>query len=257
MKCSCGIQTTDNGFLIGISTISVDDLYILKFDAIGDLQWKFKCNSDTLMFGVDEILEIPDGFIITGRYHLFRGIAYRGIDYPFLLKIDQDGNPAWNTTYESIRVNGRCHNSLTDLILGSRISSIVTQDQGYLLGRDNWLFKTNRKGEMEWNQTYNGQIFSICQINDGIILAGYETVTLINGGPSREIWVGKTDDSGGLLWEKTICIQGNQGSGIQSEFDSSQEANRAVFFPSSYNLFFLAIIVYLRPKKQKESRCIS
>lgn len=263
MKCSCGIQTTDDSYLVGISTTvpPFEGLYILKFDAIGDLLWRSKYISmgcDGLfraMFGVDEIIENEDDCIIVGRYHRNDGccpLCY-GPDFPFLLKIDQDGSPVWNITYESNRVDGRCHNSLADLILGSKISGIGTQDQGYLLGRDNWLFKTNQKGEMEWNQTYNGQIFSTCQINDGgIILAGYETVHHINGGSSREIWVGKTDDSGEVLWEKTVTIQANHSPILQFVNETSQEASRATFFPSLYNLFFLPIIVYLQPKKRKK-----
>ncbi|UCE12222.1 MAG: hypothetical protein JSV04_08445, partial [Candidatus Heimdallarchaeota archaeon] len=227
MQYSSGIQTTDDNYLVGMSTAFnfvwrltglsqiTNLLYLLKFNKSGELLWNFQYNSskyDEDMYSIDEIIELPDGFIIIGRQLLHCGWHCHPIgDVPFLLKIDQEGYPVWKTTYKSMKFiidSSMVHCSLTDLLLASKVSGIVTYDQDYLLGKTNWVFKTNQEGVMEWNQTYNGEIFSICQINDGgIILSGWDRTTLIDGGSSRDIWVAKINSSGSLLWEKTIDFQ--------------------------------------------------
>ena len=263
LKCSCGIQTADDSFLVGISALPSfdEDLIILKFDAIGDLEWNFTPNiKRNSYYAVDEIFEIADGFIIIGRYHLelgWKGMNPYGPDYPFMLKIDQDGNSVWNITYKSTTVDGMCHNSLTNLILGSKIASIVTQEHDYLLARDNWVFKINQQGKIQWNQTYNGDILSLCQIDDGtIILTGYNQDTHIDD-PSHQIWIAKIDKSGSLLWERTVELKGSK-SDLELQFENSQttQSDQVTFHHSLHNLFFLALLAYYKKCKKLRSEML-
>ena len=212
------------------------------------------------MYGIDELGEITDGYIIMGRILRHCGEwCHIGNSIPFILEIDENGSPVWNTSYEFFNIDywSENYNRLADLLTGGKVSGIITQDQGYLLGNDNWAFKINQEGVKEWNQTYNGQIFAICQINDeGIILAGCETTTQINGGLSRDIWIAKTNGLGYLLWEKTIRFKQKDNNLFleikKKENSKDTHSNAIAFIPTVHNLYFMGIIVYIIKNKRRK-----
>ncbi len=177
------------------------------------------------------------------------------------MKIDENGDSTWNRTYKSFPINRedfygmvvRWQNSLTDLILGGKVSEILTQDQGYVLGQGEWMFKTNQAGVIEWNQTYTGQIYSICQLNDGgIIAAIYRKSTLLERGSFRDVWIAKTDSSGSILWEKLIEIHPDESLlGKNEENTTGKKSQRIAFLPSGESILFLRLLVYLHKRRKK------
>jgi hypothetical protein len=58
-----------------------------------------------------------------------------------------------------------------------------------------WMVKTDKFGNMEWNQTYAGIIRSLVETSDG----GY----IIAGEKSGDFWLAKTDEHGNIEWSKT------------------------------------------------------
>jgi len=112
-----------------------------------------------------------------------------GVDQDvWLVKTDANGNMEWNKTYGGVTYSGAIDRRLED----NRAYSLVeTSDGGYALAcdvnydvvvpdagwSDVWLIKTDKNGNMEWNQTYGGtkfeQVSSLVETADGgFALAG-------------------------------------------------------------------------------------
>lgn len=99
------------------------------------------------------------------------------------------------------------------------ISVQQTNDGGYIVvgaksmsffnirgNMDVWLIKIDDMGFMMWDKTYGGKnddVGSSVQqtLDGGYIITGY-TESYSNG--KRDVWIIKTDENGGVLWEKTF-----------------------------------------------------
>ncbi|MEJ2240591.1 MAG: hypothetical protein P8Y18_00380 [Candidatus Bathyarchaeota archaeon] len=120
-----------------------------------------------------------------------------------LTKIDSLGNVEWNQTYSGIAYE-------------QANAMIITSDDGYALAgptssfgnglRDFWLVKTDKDGNIEWNQTY-GETgpevpYSLVQTIDG----GYALVGVRHSISSdgSDCWMVKTDSEGNMEWSKTL-----------------------------------------------------
>lgn len=184
------IQTSDSGYaMIGESN---DDFFLVKTDSSGNMLWNKTYNrrySDEAY----SIVQTADG-----------GYALVGITRPsgmatdiWFIKTDNSGNMLWNKTYG-------------DSDWEYAHSLIQTPDEGYAItgykSRDIWLIKTDDSGDILWNKTYGGSewevAYSIIQTNDGgYALAGR---TESYGDGSSDFWLVKIDNSGNMLWNKTI-----------------------------------------------------
>ena len=264
LKPSSFIYTDDDYYLLGISTLW-NELYLLKFDRWGELVWNKKYNSSKwgeAMYGVDNIVEITDGYVIMGRHHRHCGEGcHPEHNVPFVMKIDQGGHPLWNTSYESFLIYywSRNYNALADRLIGGRLSSTCAQDKGYLLGKENWIFKINQEGVKEWNQTINGKIFSLCQLkDDSTILVGSKTTTTVDHDSTSDIWIAKTNKLGIVQWEKVFSIQqAIREDPLLVEVKTSSnntQSQEIPFFELFHGLIFIGLSVYTQKGKIKKKR---
>jgi len=121
----------------------------------------------------------------------------------WLVKIDSDGNPAWNQTYGGVRGEGI--HSMIDTSAGYVLAG-WTRSYGTANSADVWIVKTDGNGTLEWNQTYGGTgwdwPWSIIQTLDG----GYAFVSDQDsfGAGNRDWWLVKTNTSGYPEWNKTF-----------------------------------------------------
>lgn len=90
-----------------------------------------------------------------------------------------------------------------------------TNDEGYIIagytrsygtasGRNLWLFKTDKAGNLLWNQTFGGNSddegAAVKQTPDGgYIAAGYMT----SSGSGKDVYIVKTDSGGNHIWSRT------------------------------------------------------
>jgi hypothetical protein len=137
--------------------------------------------------------------------YIIAAVAYSsqtGADI-YLIKIDSSGQQQWSRI---IGGNG-----------DDWVNSVQqTTDSGYILGgyttssgaggKDFFLVKTNASGNVQWNATFGGSnddvAYSVQQTTDGgYILGGY---TSSFGSGFTDMYLVKTNSSGGLQWEKTI-----------------------------------------------------
>jgi hypothetical protein len=97
-------------------------------------------------------------------------------------------------------------------------SVIETSDGGYAIAGgttsfgngeyDFWLIKTDKDGNMEWNQTYGGTkddvAHSVIETSDGgYALAGSTNGTNDISDLGRDFWLVKTDEYGNMQWNQT------------------------------------------------------
>jgi hypothetical protein len=173
---------------------------LVKTDQDGDVQWK-KTLTGT-KDGSSYMIQTNDGgYIIAGSVD----------NCGFLIKTDASGRTQWNGTYgEPDKDN-------------SFSSVIQTSDGGYAAagtanfnGSDaSWLVKTDRDGNIVWNQTYKSKLgtvditfdnyaTSVIQTDDGgYALAANQRIYRARNEYS-EGWLVKTDSLGNMVWNQTF-----------------------------------------------------
>ena len=181
------IRTSDGGYAIAGTTSSFGagqaDVYVVKLDANGNLQWTKTIGGKKEDVGSSLIQTSDGGYAIAGTYSLL----YEGI-HPFdvyVVKLDAKGNLQWTKT-----IGGEHHDSGSSLI--------QTSDGGYAIagltqsfGAGEWdvyVVKLGANGNLQWTKTIGGKNedggSSIIQTSDG----GYAIA-----GDTKSFGAGETD----------------------------------------------------------------
>jgi hypothetical protein len=169
------VQTSDGGYAVAGITISFGsggyDVYLVKTDASGTMQWNKTYGGTGHDYGYSLILTNDGEFAIGGYTNSFGVI---GNDF-YLVKASADGTMQWNKTY------GGVFNDMAR-------SLIRTSDGGYALagytnsfglgGDDMMLLKMDASGNMQWNETFGGtgtdQGYAVVRAGDGgYVVAGH------------------------------------------------------------------------------------
>jgi hypothetical protein len=136
-----------------------------------------------------------------------------GIGNPALIyKIDASGNVQWKSEFSDN--DNTIYNSGFQTAAGKFIGCGYFMDQSVFTGKDVLLAQVSSTGVLEWSKrlggTGNDRAWSVTPTQDNALLfAGYTfstdgNVTGNHGG--SDIWAGKCDLSGNLLWQK--CLGG-------------------------------------------------
>lgn len=197
------VKTGDGGFAIAgyvwdFGGPNYYELSLVKTDSEGNLEF-------ATMFGgsntevANSLVQTTDGGYALAGYTSSYGAG--NFDF-WLVKTDSDGFFEWSQTY-----GGTGYDLAHSLI--------QTGDGGYALGgitdsfgagsNDFWLIKTDKRGNMQWNQTYGGidddKGTALVQTGDnGYAFAGY---TGSYGVGSYDSWLVKTYSNGTLEWSQT------------------------------------------------------
>jgi hypothetical protein len=203
------IQTSDGGYAIAGYTESFgageDDVYVVKLDANGNLQWTKTIGGKKEDVGTSIIQTSDGGYAIAG----FTSSFGAGSGDVYVVKLDAHGNLQWTRT-----IGGP----------GNEIGSslIQTSDGGYAIagftlsfgagGLAAYVVKLDANGNLQWTKTIGGpgnEIgSSLIQTSDGgYAIAGF---TRSFGAGGRDVYVVKLDANGNLQWTKTIGGPGNE-----------------------------------------------
>lgn len=194
-------QTSDGGYVIAGQTIIIHgvfanyDMYIIKTDANGNVQWTrifYRQEEDAdVALGVQQLND--GGYIVGGFTHSSPWSAY-------VLRLDSLGNPVWSNIYPG-EWQSECYDiqSTPDggfLLTGTESS--FTTDTDFLI------IKLNADGNLLWKKIYgtdHAEIgYNIKQLNDGgFIFAGMSSQL---GG--YDMYVVRTNSTGDLLWSQLI-----------------------------------------------------
>jgi hypothetical protein len=197
------IQTSDGGYAIAGTTRSFGagyaDVYVIKLDANGNLQWTKTIGGPADEIGFSLIQTSDGGYAIAGPTQSF-GAGKWDV---YVVKLDANGNLQWTKT-----IGGKKDDVGTSLI--------QTSDGGYAIagytesfgagGLDVYVVKLDANGNLQWTKTIGGKKedvgFSLIQTSDGgYAIAG---ATTSFGAGEADVYVVKLDANGNLQWTKTI-----------------------------------------------------
>jgi len=161
------------------------------------------------------IQQATDGGYIVAGY----STSFDWPDNVYILKLDSNGNLAWQRTYGGSGYDfGFSVDQTTDggyIVVGGTSSFKVNNLDVYLL-------KLNSDGSLAWQNTFGGNIddyaLSVQQTTDGgYIVAG---ATTSFGAGDCDVYVLKINPDGSLAWEKTFGGNGeDQAASIQQTTD--------------------------------------
>ncbi len=243
------IETSDGGYAVfGFTkstdgditdkTVNVNDYWLLKLDAEGNLQWNKTIGGSGDDQGQEVIQTQDNGFLITGYSMSSDGDASNneGFHDNWFVKLDSSGNIEWEKSYGFA---GHDHS----------YSVIQTQDGGYFSAGflditasggegglskhgvgEFWGQKLNANGELEWRNFFGGsnndRSYSVLQANDGgfVLLGATESTDfdITNNNGSYDFWVVKINAEGELVWQKAFG-----GSGIDIAYEAAHSDNNS------------------------------
>lgn len=154
-----GISTSDGGFIItgyyDTSNFSISQIYVLKIDSIGNIQWQKTLRHPTShCWGID-IQETSNGeFVLVGKNPYYHFVSKIPSDIT-VIKLDKNGNKLWDKLIH--------HN--TDDLSANKI--IETNDGGYAITgaiidtttsqSKIYLIKLDKNGNLLWTKNYYGK----------------------------------------------------------------------------------------------------
>lgn len=188
------VATADGGYAIAGREItdsgSLPDGFFAMTDASGNIVTKYNYGKSGFHEEFTSLVATSDGgYLLTGEIYKADGSSWSWAD-AWLVKIDSAGNLEWSQTY-----GGPDWDSPT--------SVVETPDSGYLVagfyGNNfehspvGWLFKVNGTGFVEWEKTYEEELFGqLVVAPDG----GYTLVFRDS--------LFKIDEFGNILWKQTV-----------------------------------------------------
>ncbi len=196
-------QTTDNGYIIVGITSSYGagnyDVWLIKTNSLGDTLWSNTFGGGMNEFGNSVFQTDDGGNAIMGSTNSF---GAGGSDL-LIIKTNALGDSLWSQTY-----GGPYHDIAFEAQAtfdGGFILAGYTQLQGFM---DNhlWLLKLYSNGEIEWSQTYDGNLATSADSVKETADAGY----IVTGG-EQDVFLLKTDMYGDTLWSKSFGGARNDG----------------------------------------------
>ncbi|MFA6397443.1 MAG: T9SS type A sorting domain-containing protein [Candidatus Paceibacterota bacterium] len=200
--------TSDGGYIIAGETSSFptliyfEDVYVIKTDASGNLEWSrtFSSDRDDYSYSVKQTSD--GGYVILGYTEGF-GSIFADI---WIIKLNSNGNLQWSKMYDG---------GDTDYGLSIQQTNdhgfIITGWHGGYIGAGNYdlcLIKTDSLGNLVWSKLYGGPLadggYSVLQTQDGGFIACGYTESFVNTQYDDNFYVVKTDANGNLEWSKTI-----------------------------------------------------
>lgn len=185
------------------------DLYVIKLDAEGDVEWEKKYGGSGVDIG-HEIHQTKDGgYVICGVSNSKDGDVSenKGDGDAWILKLDNTGNIEWEktfggTNYDIFRSIKQTADGGYILAGGSRSDDgDIATNNGQ---SDVWILKLTSEGNFEWQKIYGGinpeGAYSIQITNDGgyVLCAHQESYT-----GSSDFWIIKLNSNGTIEWQET------------------------------------------------------
>ncbi|KAF0126240.1 MAG: cellulose-binding [Elusimicrobia bacterium] len=177
------------------------NIFLRKYDASGNLLWHKVYHNP----GGDEARDVAVD--ASGNVYV-AGSIYNGVNNDIWLgKYDAGGNLLWTRTYNSPSGWDDGYGVAVDK--SDNVIVVGSEDRNDLLqGNNIWVRKYDAAGTVLWTRTYNspsngwdnGYSVAVDNLNS-VIVAGSEDRYDLN--QANNIWVGKYDANGNLLWTRS------------------------------------------------------
>jgi len=204
-QASAIVQTSDGGFALAGYTQSFSneyyDFWLIKTDSFGNMEWNKTYDQEGMSYPSSLIKTSDGGFALGGEAFSEDGQFDFG-----MVKTDRDGNVEWTKTY-----GGEKWDQASSLI--------ETSDGGFALAGitnsygsgdyDFWILKTDRAGNLLWNQTFGGsendRANSLVESSDGEFVIAGRTKSF-GAGENDDLWLIKTDSTLTSTLPTTIVV---------------------------------------------------
>jgi glycosyltransferase A (GT-A) superfamily protein (DUF2064 family) len=178
------IPTSDGGFVLTGVTESNDgdfkgmskgggDIFVVKLDSRGDIQWKKVFGGSGGEMGTSITSYLDGGYVLTGVSNSndcdFEEMNKGGEDV-FVIRLDPRGDILWKKTFGGGSVEmGTSITSYLDggyVITGSTVSNSGDFEEMNKGGGDIFVIKTDSRGDIQWKKVFGGS---------GVDVGGYFT----------------------------------------------------------------------------------
>lgn len=240
------VQTSDGGYaVLGYSKSSDEDVtqnaggrdfWVVKLDSSGNILWQKSHGFLGSDYGTSIVATSDNGLLLVGVIDVTasagagndRSSSHAGGDY-WAIKLNSNGDKEWRQYY-----GGNLADTPNDvvetangdfIIVGGADSDDVdiTDNKGTY---DFWTIRINATGNLLWRKNYGGSEidrgYSIIKTSDGNYVLSGDTSSsdqdITNHKGGSDVWLVKINDSGDMIWQKTIG---------GSTFDASRAACNA------------------------------
>jgi hypothetical protein len=252
------ITTSDGGYaILGYTnstdvdlvdkTLEVNDYWLLKLDADGNLQWSKTYGGSKDDRGQSVVQTTDGGYAITGYAMSSDGDGSKneGFHDNWIVKLDATGNIEWEQSYgfsghdhsyDLLQTNDGGYFFIGFLdITAARADGY--EEKGYSLTRHGvgefWGTKIDAQGNIEWRRyfggTNNDRAHAVVQADDGgFVMAGFsesDDFDISNTKGSYDFWVLKINPQGDLVWERSF---GGTGIEISQDLVKTEDGNYVV-----------------------------
>lgn len=243
------VVATEDGYAICGSTFSSDndltsnngsrDIWVVKINMTGEIEWQKNFGGDTVEFSNDIIHTSDGGFLVQGHTkssNMDVSANYGGYDV-WLLKLDANGNIEWEKNYggtlddfsaasleiEDGYIIGSYTYSNDEDVSGNHIDTTTQADY--------WIFRIDFSGNIIWQKCLGGtkaELLNDIILTDDNLLVAVGTSRSEDGdlsghygAPSRtDVWLVKLDLDGVLLSQKHFGGSNNDAAyGITEDED--------------------------------------
>jgi len=238
-----GYTNSTDGDIQG-KTLAVNDYWLIKLDANGEMQWNKTYGGSKDDRGQSVIQTRDGGYAIVG-YAMSSdgdGSNNEGFHDNWILKLNNSGDIEWERSfgfaghdhsYDLVQTedDGFFFVGFLDVVSSggagstSKGNAITQHGVGEF-----WGTRLDATGNLVWRRyfggTNNDRAHSVVQANDGgFIMAGFSEsgdtdISLAKG--SYDFWVVKVDAKGELVWERSFG-----GTGIEVSYDIAQTGDDA------------------------------
>lgn len=223
-------ETSDNGYIVAGMTTANDgdvsgnhnpgtsDVWLLKLDNNGNLQWK-KCYGGSGNDSAYAVIQTPDNdFLVAGSSASADGdlTANSGMSDGWIFKVDNTGNLLWQKSIGGADLDqfkAIVYNSDTSFTLTGFSRSSTSTVNGNNGNKDLWLIKIkDNTGDILWSKGFGGsndeQGFSIQRtIGNGYLVTGYTKSNdgdVVGNNGSSDAWMLKLTSDADIIWQKCI-----------------------------------------------------
>lgn len=247
------IQTSDGGYaMLGYSnstdgdlqskTLAVNDYWLVKLDAQGELQWSKTYGGSKDDRGQGLVQTQDGGYALTG-YAMSDdgdGTVNKGFHDNWVIKVDAQGTLEWERSYG---FSG--HDHAYDILdtgdggyffagfldITSARADGNTEKRNSLASHgvgEFWGTKIDNKANVQWRGYYGGtnndRAHAVVRADDGgYVMAGFtesDDFDINNSRGSYDFWVVKIDEGGELVWQRSFG-----GTGIERAQDIAKTAD--------------------------------
>ncbi len=193
------IQTPEGGYLFTGKTKStngditsnqgLNDIWLVKIDDIGTIEWQKTLGGTADDFGHSLLLASDGNYILTAGSASVDGdfTTNFGATDLWVLKIDPSGNVIWKQAFGGTNSESYQYSNVIETQNGELlVCSYTTSTNGDATGNhsygsyDAWLLKLSSSGVKQWHRCFGGRNwdegFQVIQTNDnGFMIAGYNS----------------------------------------------------------------------------------